>query len=72
MCFVSVWQKQNLSKVNEYRGTGNKLDNAHLSTAHRMAELRCDEQHRCMGLNSHGFSKVSVIDAAGVKQVEHK
>ena len=32
----------------------------------------CDEQHRCMGLNSHGVSKVSVIDAAGVKQVEHK
>ena len=31
-----------------------------------------DEQHRCMGLNSRGFSKVSVIDAAGVKQVEHK
>ena len=31
-----------------------------------------DEQHRCMGLNSHGVSKVSVIDAAGVKQVEHK
>ena len=31
-----------------------------------------DEQHRCMGLNSHGASKVSVIDAAGVKQVEHK
>ena len=30
------------------------------------------EQHRCMGLNSHGVSKVSVIDAAGVKQVEHK
>ena len=29
-----------------------------------------DEQHRCMGLNSHGVSKVSVIDAAGVKQVE--
>ena len=27
-----------------------------------------DEQHRCMGLNSHGVSKV--IDAAGVKQVE--
>ena len=32
----------------------------------------CDEQHRCMGLNSHGVSKLSVIDAAGVKQVEHK
>ena len=31
-----------------------------------------DEQHRCMGLNSHGVSKVSVIDTAGVKQVEHK
>ena len=31
-----------------------------------------DEQHSCMGLNSHGVSKVSVIDAAGVKQVEHK
>ena len=31
-----------------------------------------DEQHRCMGLNSHGVSKVSVIDAAGVKQVEHR
>ena len=31
-----------------------------------------DEQHRCMGLNSHGVSKVSVKDAAGVKQVEHK
>ena len=31
-----------------------------------------DEQHRCMGLNSHGVSKVSVRDAAGVKQVEHK
>ena len=31
-----------------------------------------DEQHRCMGWNSHGVSKVSVIDAAGVKQVEHK
>ena len=31
-----------------------------------------DEQHRYMGLNSHGVSKVSVIDAAGVKQVEHK
>ena len=30
----------------------------------------CDEQHRCMSLNSHGVSKVSVIDAAGVKQVE--
>ena len=29
-----------------------------------------DEQHRCMGLNSHGVSKVSVIGAAGVKQVE--
>ena len=29
-----------------------------------------DEQHRCMGLNSHGVNKVSVIDAAGVKQVE--
>ena len=28
-----------------------------------------DEQHRCMGLNSHGFSKVSMRDAAGVKQV---
>ena len=28
-----------------------------------------DEQHRCMGWNSHGVSKVSVIDAAGVKQV---
>ena len=26
--------------------------------------------NRCMGLNSHGVSKVSVIDAAGVKQVE--
>ena len=24
-----------------------------------------DEQHRCMGLNSHGVSKVSVIDTAG-------
>ena len=34
--------------------------------------LPYDEQHRCMGLNSHGISKVSVIDAAGVKQVEHK
>ena len=31
-----------------------------------------DEQHRYMGLNSHGVSKVSVIDTAGVKQVEHK
>ena len=30
-----------------------------------------DEQHRCMGWNSHGVSKVSVWDAAGVKQVEH-
>ena len=30
-----------------------------------------DEQHRCMGRNSHGVSKVSVRDAAGVKQVEH-
>ena len=29
-----------------------------------------DEQHRCMGLNSHGVSKVSVRDAADVKQVE--
>ena len=29
-----------------------------------------DEQHRCMGLNSHGVSKVRVIDTAGVKQVE--
>ena len=29
-----------------------------------------DEQHRCMGWNSHGVSKVSVIDTAGVKQVE--
>ena len=28
-----------------------------------------DEQHRCMGLNSHGVSKVSVVDAADVKQV---
>ena len=43
MCFVSVWQKQNLSKVNEYRGTGNKLDNAHLSTARRMAELKYEK-----------------------------
>ena len=34
--------------------------------------LIVDEQHRCMGWNSHGVSKVSVIDAAGVKQVEHK
>ena len=41
---------------------------------HRVSKLRisADEQHRCMGLNSHGVSKVSVIDAAGVKQVEHK
>ena len=31
-----------------------------------------DEQHRCMGWNSHGVSKVSVRDAAGVKQVEHE
>ena len=29
-----------------------------------------DEQHRCMGWYSHGVSKVSVWDAAGVKQVE--
>ena len=28
-----------------------------------------DEQHRCMGWYSHGISKVSVKDAAGVKQV---
>ena len=34
-----------------------------------MAGGLSDEQHRCMGLNSHGVSKVSVIDAAGVKQV---
>ena len=33
------------------------------------ALLPADEQHGCMGLNSHGVSKVSVIDAAGVKQV---
>ena len=32
--------------------------------------LPSDEQHRYMGLNSHGVSKVSVIDAAGIKQVE--
>ena len=37
-----------------------------------LALRSCDEQHRCMGLNSHGVSTVSVIDAAGVKQVEHK
>ena len=29
----------------------------------------CDEQHRCMGWYSHGISKVSVKNAAGVKQV---
>ena len=38
------------------------------TTVHEHAHIY-DEQHRCMGLNSHGVSKVSVIDAAGVKQV---
>ena len=44
--------------------------NLRIGTPHLGAQMQIDEQHGCMGWYSHGVSKVSVRDAAGVKQVE--